>query len=154
MFGALSTKETEELLKGELVGRIGCHVHETTYVVPISYIYEDDCVTAHTTEGLKVDMMRANPSVCFEVDHIETLGNWKSVIAWGTYDELKNPEDRRGAVRKLYKRIFPAVVSEKVKLSSHWPFEPDRDEEIPGVLFHIHLHTKTGRFELSDAITY
>jgi nitroimidazol reductase NimA-like FMN-containing flavoprotein (pyridoxamine 5'-phosphate oxidase superfamily) len=28
-------------------------------------------------------MMRANPHVCFEVDHRENLANWRSVVAWG-----------------------------------------------------------------------
>ncbi len=154
MFGALSAEEVEEFLKQELVGRIGCHYDDTTYIVPISYIYEDNCITAHTTEGMKVDIMRANPSVCFEVEHIETLGNWKSVITWGTFKEIKDNEERKKAVKKLYKRVFPAVVSEKVKLNNRWPFEPGDDEYIPGVLFNIHLYKKTGRFELSDAITF
>ena len=40
----------------------------------------------HSGEGLKLQMMRANPSVCFEVDRHENLANWQSVIAQGTFD--------------------------------------------------------------------
>jgi uncharacterized protein len=32
-------------------------------------------------------MMRRNPEVCFEVDRVEDLVNWDSVIGWGTYEE-------------------------------------------------------------------
>ncbi len=154
MFGALSAEEVEDLLRGELIGRLGCHYDDTTYVVPISYIYEDNCIIAHSTEGMKIEIMRMNPSVCFEVDHIENLGNWKSVITWGKFIEIKDSEERKEAVKKLYKRVFPAVVSEKVKLNDRWPFEPGDDEDIPGVLFNIHLYKKTGRFERSDTISY
>ena len=32
--------------------------------------------------------MRANPFVCFEVEDIDDLANWHSVIAWGVFEEL------------------------------------------------------------------
>jgi hypothetical protein len=40
-------------------------------------------VCGHSADGLKITMMRANPHVCFEVDHRENLANWRSVVAWG-----------------------------------------------------------------------
>lgn len=33
--------------------------------------------------------MRANPEVCSQVDEIDDMANWRSVIAWGRYEELK-----------------------------------------------------------------
>ena len=33
-------------------------------------------------------MMRENPWVCVEVDHMDNLANWRSVIAWGRFEEL------------------------------------------------------------------
>jgi nitroimidazol reductase NimA-like FMN-containing flavoprotein (pyridoxamine 5'-phosphate oxidase superfamily) len=45
-------------------------------------------VYCHTHEGTKLDMMRQNPKICFEVDDLMDMANWRSVIAKGTFQEL------------------------------------------------------------------
>jgi hypothetical protein len=40
--------------------------------VPITYVFDGEAVYAHSADGLKIRMMRANPHVCFEVDQRET----------------------------------------------------------------------------------
>ncbi|MEJ7679120.1 MAG: hypothetical protein WKG06_14955 [Segetibacter sp.] len=34
-------------------------------------------------------MMRKNPELCFEVDIMHDMSDWKSIIARGTFEELK-----------------------------------------------------------------
>jgi len=46
----------------------------------------------YSVEGQKVTMMRANPSVCFEVDQYLPGGGWRSVIIQGTYEELSGDD--------------------------------------------------------------
>ncbi|HUJ76140.1 MAG TPA: pyridoxamine 5'-phosphate oxidase family protein, partial [bacterium] len=96
MMGALEAAEIETVLKRGIIGRIGCHAQNRTYVVPVTYAYDGEYVYAHSAEGLKVDLMRANPEVCFEVDTYTSLTNWRSVIAWGHFEELKGDDARRG----------------------------------------------------------
>ena len=79
-----------------MVGRIGCHEDGRTYVVPVCYVYHDGAIYAHSTYGQKIEMMRRNPSVCFEVEHIEDLVNWTSAICLGTYEELNGADVERG----------------------------------------------------------
>jgi nitroimidazol reductase NimA-like FMN-containing flavoprotein (pyridoxamine 5'-phosphate oxidase superfamily) len=69
-------------------------------------------VYAHTKEGLKIEMMRTNPMVCFEVDVMESMSNWRSVIAWGKFEEIKKPEERKAGMQKLIDRIMPLMTSE------------------------------------------
>jgi nitroimidazol reductase NimA-like FMN-containing flavoprotein (pyridoxamine 5'-phosphate oxidase superfamily) len=61
-----------------------------TYVVPLIYAYDEETVVAVTTEGRKTAMLRENPRVCVEVDEYDAdgRGSWRSVIAYGTYEEL------------------------------------------------------------------
>ena len=92
MLGRLSPEEIEHLLVSEITGRIGCHADGRTYVVPITYVYESGHVYCHSAEGQKIRMMRKNPEVCFEVDRVEDIGNWKSVIATGQFQELGGRE--------------------------------------------------------------
>lgn len=86
----LSRDEIDEFLRGQRIARLGCHADGVTYVVPLIYAYEHGAVVAVTTEGRKTAMLRANPRVCVEFDEYDTdgKGSWRSVIAYGTYEEL------------------------------------------------------------------
>jgi len=41
MLRGLTDTQIEDLLKGQVVGRIGCHSPEMMYIVPVNYVYED-----------------------------------------------------------------------------------------------------------------
>jgi nitroimidazol reductase NimA-like FMN-containing flavoprotein (pyridoxamine 5'-phosphate oxidase superfamily) len=147
MLGISDMQQIELLLHSEIIGRIGCHDLNSTYIVPISYAYDGKYIYCHTHEGKKVDMMRRNPRVCFEVDHLENMANWQSVIAWGTFEELKDAAGRSKALQHLHERIYPMVSSETVRLSPEWPFPPGELNRIKGISFRILLEEKTGRYE-------
>jgi nitroimidazol reductase NimA-like FMN-containing flavoprotein (pyridoxamine 5'-phosphate oxidase superfamily) len=147
MFGNLNHIEIEEVLKRQLVGRIGCHAEDTTYIVPISYAYDDTYVYGHTFEGMKIDIMRVNSKVCFQVDNLKNIANWQSVIAWGKFEELKDEVQRNHGLQKLMDRPLPLVHSEKMRLTPQWPFPPTDIGSIQGIAFRIRLEEKTGRFE-------
>jgi nitroimidazol reductase NimA-like FMN-containing flavoprotein (pyridoxamine 5'-phosphate oxidase superfamily) len=149
MLGHLTLPEIEKLLTKEVVGRIGCSDANQVYVVPISYAYDGQYIYCHTHEGLKVQIMRSNPKVCFEVDHLHNMANWQSVIAQGVFEELKDKELRKDALQRLHGRILPLVSSETTHLSHDWPFRPSELNKIAGVTFRIRLEEKTGRFETS-----
>jgi nitroimidazol reductase NimA-like FMN-containing flavoprotein (pyridoxamine 5'-phosphate oxidase superfamily) len=68
------------LLNGNVIGRIGSYAHDRIYIVPVTYGYNDKYIYGHTIEGMKIIMMRSNPVVCFEVDQINDLNSWQSVI--------------------------------------------------------------------------
>lgn len=146
MFGNLNNNEIETLLGSQLVGRIGCHADDFTYVVPISYAYDGKYVYAHTYEGLKMNLIRKNPMVCFQVDDMHNMDNWKSVIAWGLAEELTNEAQRSEALDILSARTLPFLSSETTHLSPVWPFSSG-SEKVPGIFFRILLEQKTGRFE-------
>lgn len=147
MLGTLNDAQIEKLLTNNFIGRIGCHAQGKTYVVPVSYAYKDDCIYVHTFEGMKVSMMRQNPEVCFEVEALEDMGNWRSVISWGTFKELTEAEERKEGLKILTARQFTGVTSETVHLGNLWPFASNNLEEIKGIVFRILLSEKTGRYE-------
>jgi nitroimidazol reductase NimA-like FMN-containing flavoprotein (pyridoxamine 5'-phosphate oxidase superfamily) len=96
MIAELSRTEIDALLREERVARIGCHADGVTYVVPVIYVYDGESVYVQTVEGQKTRMMRASPEVCVEVDRYEReSGSWRSVIAYGRYDELAGAEAER-----------------------------------------------------------
>jgi uncharacterized protein len=147
VFGILNQIEIEEVLRHQVIGRIGCHSDSVTYVIPISYAYDGKNIFAHTLEGMKIGMMRKNTNVCFEVDSISNLDNWQSVICWGSFKELVNPDERQNALEQLHIRNLPVSVSATAKLSPQYPFLPRDFDSIEGVVFRIQLYKKTGKFE-------
>jgi uncharacterized protein len=147
MFGKLDTEEIEQVLMQQVVGRLGCHAHGITYVVPVSYAYDGRFIYGRSFEGLKINMMRTDPKVCFQVDIMNNMADWQSVIAWGIYEELKQPTERNEGLLKLMDRRLPLLSSETTHLSPVWPFTPHDISEIKGIVFRILITKKTGRFE-------
>ena len=149
MIGKLNPDDVETLVKQQLVGRIGCHAKDVTYVVPISFAYDGAYIYGHTFEGMKVDMMRKNPKVCFQVDDTTDLANWQSAVLWGEFEELAEGPDRMLALHKLTERRLPLISSETMHLTSQWPFRDEDVSKISGIVFRIRVTEKTGRFEKS-----
>jgi nitroimidazol reductase NimA-like FMN-containing flavoprotein (pyridoxamine 5'-phosphate oxidase superfamily) len=135
----LSREEVDALLRAQVVGRIGCHAAGLTYVVPVIYAYAEGAVHVFTVEGQKVRMMRENPRVCFEVDEYDRdgRGSWRSVVAYGDYEELAGEDAER----------VLALLAERFQR----PRGPEPAERAPrgagraGVAFRIRLHDVTGR---------
>jgi nitroimidazol reductase NimA-like FMN-containing flavoprotein (pyridoxamine 5'-phosphate oxidase superfamily) len=150
MLGNLTDTAIDKLLHKEVVGRIGCYSGYRVYVVPISYAYDGKNIYAHTSEGLKAEIMRKNPDVCFEVDNLKDMSNWQSVIAWGKFEEITEPEEKNRALKLLLNRKLPVQSSLTTRLGDSWPFYSGEPEEIDGILFRISIKERTGRYESSD----
>lgn len=152
MFGELKDEAIKEMLSTQFIGRIGCHANGKTYVVPISYAFDGTYIYCHTQEGMKLNMMRENPDICFEVDAMENKTIWKSIIAWGRFEEITDMHERGNSLKILLDRAYPFIISKKMQLGAHWPFPPDDLNNIKGVVFRINVVEMTGRFEEYDSL--
>jgi nitroimidazol reductase NimA-like FMN-containing flavoprotein (pyridoxamine 5'-phosphate oxidase superfamily) len=143
MIRAIEKDEIKRILRTEVVGRIGCCSGDRMYVVPVCYVYDDGFIYAHSTFGQKIEMMQRNPSVCFEVEHVENLVNWTSAICSGTYEELRGADAERGL------RLLHAHLHDKLpRVFEHG--EPVGEAAIGGdqaVVFRIRLTETSGREE-------
>ena len=144
MLGELSTGQIEDLLRDEVIARLGCLSDGRVYVVPVTYVYDGTYVWGHAMDGAKLAAMRADPRVCVEVEHVDDLSNWRSVIAWGTFEECGD-EDWIAGMSLLVDRIMPLLT-----LAPHQS-PPDPAGPNRGTVYRIRLETKTGRFEKVDA---
>jgi len=152
MLGVLSQKQIDELLTRNVTGRIGCSDGDRIYVVPVSYAYNEKYIVAHSREGLKIEMMRKNPKVCFEVDEIHDLGNWQCAIAHGTYEEITDERERYYAMKFLVSRLKHLKVGETARLphmATEGVYEEDVPVELRPVVYRIRLDSLTGRYESS-----
>jgi len=147
MLGELNDSEVESVLHNQVIGRIGCSNQDNMFVVPITYAYDGTYIYCHSKEGMKIEMMRNNRSVCFEVDQITDMTNWKSVILWGTYEELKDDEARKIGIQIFADRMKPLVASETIGPMMRQPEPHPSGALSKPVFFRIKVTKKTGRFE-------
>jgi nitroimidazol reductase NimA-like FMN-containing flavoprotein (pyridoxamine 5'-phosphate oxidase superfamily) len=149
MIGHLTNDEIEQTLKNNVLGRIGCHDGEKTYVVPVNYVYDGNFIICHSVTGLKIRMMRKNPAVCFEVDEMKSFTNWKSVILWGQYQELTTERDRYQAMKLFVDRMLKMKISETAILpeTSEERVHPRSPGNIKPIIYRIVINEKSGRYE-------
>ena len=149
MIGKLTYEEMEAVLLENVMGRIGCNDGDKTYIVPVNYVYDGKFIIAHSLEGMKIEMMRKNPQVCFEVDEMKSFTHWKSVIAWGEYQELTHERDRYYAMKLFTDRMIHLKTSKTAaapSITEHGAPSKAPENKRP-VIYRIVLVHKTGRFE-------
>jgi nitroimidazol reductase NimA-like FMN-containing flavoprotein (pyridoxamine 5'-phosphate oxidase superfamily) len=143
MISELNDSEIDEVLSAQQLGRIGCHADGVTYVVPIGYVFESPNVYALAAPGHKIDMMRKNPRVCFEVEEVEHWAHWRTIIAWGDFAELKG-EEADAAHQLLHSRMTPLIEFER-RLGEYLGGQV-RDAP-PLIVYRIALSERSGRSE-------
>ena len=139
---ALLDKEARTLLNLARVGRLGCVVDGEPYIVPINYLFEDESIYSHSLPGRKLEALRAHPRACLQVDEIEDDLNWRSAIAYGNFEEIRVPSDRRSILSKLLARFPLLTPVESVMVSD--AAAPD------SVVFRIRIDRLTGMAEGLD----
>lgn len=130
----LGTDEIETLLRNSIVGRIACNrPGDRPYLVPLAYAYDGDSVYAVSGPGQKLDLMRADPRISFEVDLIERADRWQSVVAEGRFEQVTDADEIQLAVG-----LIEGVLGVPVTMT---------DESI---VIRLRLTAKSGRYEVPD----
>lgn len=101
----LREEEARRILREQHCGRLGCCLDGEPYVVPINYVFDDECVYVHSLPGRKIEFLRANPRACLQVDEAKDAYNWHSVIAYGHYEELSDEAERERTLASLFNHL-------------------------------------------------
>jgi nitroimidazol reductase NimA-like FMN-containing flavoprotein (pyridoxamine 5'-phosphate oxidase superfamily) len=133
VFRDLSDTECRELLARNNIGRIAYQIRDHVNIVPLGYVYHDEWLACRTQEGSKVSVLRHSPYVAFEVDEVEGLFDWKSVVVQGSWYEEDLPTEGREETLAALRSVAPDVLT------------PDDPTPFRDVLFRIHIREITGR---------
>ena len=101
--------EIEEIIRKASICRLALSDNGTPYIVPVCFGYENDTLYFHSaTEGRKLDILKRNNRVCFEMDIETKLAmaekgctcgmKYRSVIGFGTASVV---EDQAGKQKGL-----------------------------------------------------
>jgi uncharacterized protein len=147
MLGQLNEDQINNLLLGQVVGRLACTDGMHPYIVPLTYCFDGAYIYGQTHEGMKLSILRKNPNVCFEVDQMTDMANWQSVIVTGRFEELSY-EDAEKARSVLFTRVMPLMTSSTIHQHEHSETgELDDTNRIKPIMYRIVIKDKTGRFE-------
>lgn len=138
----LNSAESIKLLERNRFGHLACHVKDGIYLVPITYAFEDGYIYSHSKLGQKIKMMRKSPQVCVQVEEVQDFFRWKSVIAWGTFEELKG-DDAKIAMRRLIQKV---TIGERNNRKSELETDFAALLEM-AVIYRIKIEHSTGRYE-------
>lgn len=137
-FRELSRDECDALLVRNHVGRVAFTFHDRVDIEPVHFVYAEGWIHGRTAPGAKVAVLRHHPWVAFEVDEVEGLFDWRSVIVHGV---VEMPEaDGSPADREAYERILTHIRT--VLPSALGASDPAPERVLP---FRIHVDTISGR---------
>lgn len=126
------------LLRRNAVGRVAFCFHDRVNIEPIHYVYADGWLFARTSRGEKMQTIEHMPWVAFEVDEIEDIFTWKSVVVQGTIYRMEQDggpieTSLRERGIKLLQRIVPETGTGKDPVAFRT------------LVFGIHVNSLTGR---------
>ena len=120
----------ESIIAKSTVCRLALSEADRPYIVPLCFGYEDNALYFHTArEGKKIDILKKNSRVCFEIDcdHelvTETPCKWsmkyRSVVGFGRAFVKAEPESKRKALDIVMRHYagrpsdYSAAIMEKM----------------------------------------
>jgi nitroimidazol reductase NimA-like FMN-containing flavoprotein (pyridoxamine 5'-phosphate oxidase superfamily) len=141
MLGELNQQEIDRLLRTQQIGRLGVTDGERVYVFPVCYGYDGASLYLVSRMGLKVQLMRAHPEVCLEVEQIESPAHWRTVMVHGCFEEVAAPEERDAAL---------ALTAAQGDVTAPWSIAPYLGGPEEMIVYRIRLQEMTGRFERDE----
>jgi|SRR5690606_31113032 len=152
MIKDLDTKEGVKLLKENYIGHLSFIAHGRPYVLPITYFYDEanNAIISYSGEGHKLNSMRLNNSVSFQVGEIESANRWQSVLIHGIFEELSG-SDARYQLHQFATKVKD-IIEKKEKKDVNFISEfssKTSSDEIPTV-YQLKIMEITGKFRRPD----
>jgi hypothetical protein len=140
----LSRTECEAILARHNVGRIAYARDSRVDIEPINYVYADGWIYCRTSRGVKVVTIEHQHWVAFEVDEVDGLFDWRSVVVRGgvyflNADSPLADEHSFAHGVELLRNLVPGTVT------AHDPVAFRR------LVMRIHLDEVTGRAAVSQS---
>lgn len=137
-FRELTDEESRALLARNQVGRLAFAHRDRIDIEPIHYTYADGWLYGRTTPGAKLEAVSHDRWVAFEVDEIDALFDWRSVVVKGAVyllraDGSEMERAQYATAVAMVRRVVPEAFTADDPL-------PER-----AILFRIHVDELTGR---------
>jgi hypothetical protein len=138
-------KVIESILEKAIICRIGLCDGNMPYIVPMNFGYKNKTIYLHSAkDGKKMEILKRNNNVCFEVDveaKLKTAGiackfgtKYKSVVCFGKAHFIESAEEK--------KKAFDVIMS---KYSSKKTYDYQKEELEKVIVIKIDILSVTGK---------
>ncbi len=134
----LDAAECTDLLQRHHVGRMAFARNDVVDIEPIHYVFDDGWLYGRTQPGTKIEVLTHHRWIALEVDEIDALFDWRSVVVKGGFYLLR----REGSTQEqeiydkgveILRRLVPETLT------------PDDPLPERAILFRIHINEMFGR---------
>ncbi len=87
-FHDLPREKSKTVLARNHIGRIAYSFHDRVDIEPIGYVLAGEWIVGRTSPGSKLNMIGHNRWVAFEVDEVDSMLEWRSVVVYGAFYAL------------------------------------------------------------------
>ena len=143
---AIEDKELmESIVKRAIICRLGLSENNVPYIVPLTFGYKNNFLYFHSAkEGRKIDMIKKNNTVCFEIDvdtkllKAEKPCKWSikyySVIGFGKAFLVEDLEEKREALD---------IIMEHYSDKSSFEYPEESVNNV--IIIKVHIEGMTGK---------
>ena len=125
----LTTNECWDLLRTQVVGRLGVAIMNRPDIFPVNYVVDHGSIVFRTDEGTKMAAALLGTAVAFETDHYDPdAGVAWSVVAKGEAVEIEGPQELFEATELP---LFPWQLAPRHRFVRIAP------QEVSGRRFHV-----------------
>lgn len=111
-------------------------------LAPIAYAYDGRSFMGYSMLGAKIEGMTEHPHVCLQVDRVDDLANWRSVVARGLFEPLAGDAARK-AVEMISDRLRTVAHAESASRAAGRTYVERAGG--PGIAYRIRITELHGR---------
>lgn len=147
MIRTLNKTERLHLLETNYIGNLSYIYKNRPFIAPITYFFdkENNEIIGYSAEGHKVKAMRQNNNVCLSVSDVDSVNDWKSVLAQGIFVELTG-SDAKAKLHEFSLGVKDLIINKehrKLDFISQFSSKIYKDD-LP-VIFVIKVEELTGK---------
>ncbi len=151
MIGLLNRAQIDEVLEKQMVGRIGFHSGGRIRIAPVTFAYDGRSVYWVVPEDISPASLDGAQEVCFEVELMNGMGNWKYVTAWGACRPLGSREEMDHALALLAKHLQGEKTPGAGRLNDEWPFPAKGPHQGSAEIRVVRLEISEGHVETFES---
>jgi nitroimidazol reductase NimA-like FMN-containing flavoprotein (pyridoxamine 5'-phosphate oxidase superfamily) len=148
----MDMEECMALLGNKYIGCLAYIFEGTPHINPITYFHdaEEKSILSYSSPGHKIKAMERYGEVAFQIDEINSIQNWRSVLVKGRFEQLKG-----STVRKYMHKFAEGVQRAIQKKEGETPhFIKDfssrlQNRELP-IVYRLHITDIVGKFRADD----
>lgn len=143
----LTQNECSALLGNNYIGRMAYIVKGRAEVIPITYYYDQEhhAIISYSGEGNKIEAMRRNGSVSFQVDEITALDKWQSILLHATFEELSGI-DAKHQLHQFAEKVKEVILrKDKTNLRFISEFSSKTENDAAPIVYRLNITEVHGK---------